>query len=146
MTDHMTFLGSIRQGDVTQADAGWRCRDLQEEDDKRHGTYWRPRRREGEFHFAREVTFSDWNWSTRQSVLLLHKRICCFQVRWEAAGKKFEDQINRLVGDVLLATGFLSYSGPFNQDFRSLLIQQWKQEMMKNEIPFSEVKFLREVE
>ncbi|XP_076815353.1 dynein axonemal heavy chain 5-like isoform X1 [Clavelina lepadiformis] len=60
------------------------------------------------------------------------------KTRWEAAGKKFQDQINRLVGDVLLATGFLSYSGPFNQDFRSLLVSQWKKEMAQNEIPFSE--------
>uniref|UniRef100_H2XPC8 AAA+ ATPase domain-containing protein n=1 Tax=Ciona intestinalis TaxID=7719 RepID=H2XPC8_CIOIN len=60
------------------------------------------------------------------------------KVRWEAAGKKFEDQINKLVGDVLLATGFLSYSGPFNQDFRSLLVSQWKKEMAQNEIPYSD--------
>ena len=45
----------------------------------------------------------------------------------------------RLVGDVLLATGFLSYSGPFNQAFRTLLLDNWKKEMRKIKIPFSEV-------
>lgn len=45
----------------------------------------------------------------------------------------------RLVGDVLLATGFLSYSGPFNQEFRDLLLNNWKKEMRKTKIPFSEV-------
>ena len=45
----------------------------------------------------------------------------------------------RLVGDVLLATGFLSYSGPFNQSFRTLLLDNWKKEMRKVKIPFSEV-------
>jgi len=45
----------------------------------------------------------------------------------------------RLVGDVLLATGFLSYSGPFNQAFRTLLLDNWKKEMRKMKIPFSEV-------
>ena len=45
----------------------------------------------------------------------------------------------RLVGDVLLATGFLSYSGPFNQEFRNLLIKNWKKEMSVNKIPFSDV-------
>nr|XP_039256499.1 dynein heavy chain 5, axonemal-like [Styela clava] len=60
------------------------------------------------------------------------------KVRWTAAGKRFQDQINRLIGDVLLATGFLSYSGPFNQDFRNLLINSWKKEMAVNKIPYSE--------
>lgn len=45
----------------------------------------------------------------------------------------------RLVGDVLLATAFLSYSGPFNQEFRDLLMNSWKKEMRRNKIPFSEV-------
>ncbi len=48
----------------------------------------------------------------------------------------------RLVGDVLLATGFLSYSGPFNQEFRDLLTSNWKKEMRKTKIPFSEVQLL----
>lgn len=45
---------------------------------------------------------------------------------------------SRLVGDVLLATGFLSYLGPFNQNFRNLLLSRWEKEMTKNKIPFSE--------
>jgi len=45
----------------------------------------------------------------------------------------------RLVGDVLLATAFLSYSGPFNQEFRDVLLNCWKKEMRRNKIPFSEV-------
>ena len=48
----------------------------------------------------------------------------------------------RLVGDVLLATGFLSYSGPFNQAFRTLLLDNWKKEMRKVKIPFTEVIYL----
>lgn len=47
--------------------------------------------------------------------------------------------LSRLVGDVLLATGFLSYSGPFNQAFRTLLLDNWKKEMRKVKIPFTEV-------
>lgn len=49
---------------------------------------------------------------------------------------------HRLVGDVLLATAFLSYSGPFNQEFRDLLTNAWKKEMRKYKIPFSEVRNL----
>ena len=61
------------------------------------------------------------------------------KVRWTEASKGFEAQIFRLVGDVLLATGFLSYSGPFNQEFRNLMIKTWKKEMSVNRIPFSDV-------
>jgi len=62
------------------------------------------------------------------------------KTRWTAASKGFEAQINRLVGDVLLATGFLSYAGPFNQEFRKQLMKNWKKEMTQNHIPFSEVQ------
>ena len=61
------------------------------------------------------------------------------RVRWTASSKDFEARTERLVGDVLLATGFLSYAGPFNQQFRSLLLQNWQQEMSRNSIPFTKV-------
>jgi len=60
------------------------------------------------------------------------------KVRWTQQSKEFQDQIGRLVGDVLLATGFLSYLGPFNQNFRNLLLGRWEKEMNANKIPFSE--------
>ncbi|KAL5009928.1 hypothetical protein ScPMuIL_012233 [Solemya velum] len=60
------------------------------------------------------------------------------RVRWTEASKGFEAQIQRLVGDVLLCTGFLSYSGPFNQEFRNLMIRNWKKEMISVKIPFSD--------
>uniref|UniRef100_A0A8D0G5C6 Dynein axonemal heavy chain 8 n=1 Tax=Sphenodon punctatus TaxID=8508 RepID=A0A8D0G5C6_SPHPU len=45
----------------------------------------------------------------------------------------------RLVGDVLLCTGFLSYCGPFNQIFRNLLLKDlWEVEMRVRKIPFTE--------
>jgi len=61
------------------------------------------------------------------------------RIRWTEAMKGFEAEIGRLVGDVLLATGFLSYSGPFNQEFRNQIMKNWKKEMLKKRIPFSEV-------
>lgn len=47
--------------------------------------------------------------------------------------------LHRLVGDVLLCTGFLSYLGPFNQIFRNYLLKdQWELEMKARKIPFTE--------
>ncbi|RMC15722.1 hypothetical protein DUI87_07925 [Hirundo rustica rustica] len=59
------------------------------------------------------------------------------KLRWTASSKNFQNQIINLVGNVLLATGFLSYSGPFNQEYRNLLFQLWKKEMDNSKIPYS---------
>ncbi|XP_061590629.1 dynein axonemal heavy chain 5-like [Cololabis saira] len=59
------------------------------------------------------------------------------KVRWTESSATFQTQIQHLVGDVLLSTGFLSYSGPFNQEYRSLLLQLWTKEMEEQLIPFS---------
>ncbi|XP_076826623.1 dynein axonemal heavy chain 5 [Brachyhypopomus gauderio] len=60
------------------------------------------------------------------------------KIRWTESSIEFQRQIEYLVGDVLLATGFLSYAGPFNQEYRNLLIQQWKKEMNSHLIPYTE--------
>lgn len=57
--------------------------------------------------------------------------------RWTEQSKEFEAQIGRLVGDVLLCTGFLSYSGPFNQEFRDMLMGKWQKDMKSRKIPFT---------
>ncbi|CAI9729216.1 dynein heavy chain 5, axonemal-like [Octopus vulgaris] len=59
------------------------------------------------------------------------------KIRWTDASKDFARQIQNLVGNVLLATGFLSYTGPYNQEFRDKLMNAWKQEMTKAKIPFT---------
>ncbi|KAL5105018.1 hypothetical protein TcWFU_009077 [Taenia crassiceps] len=59
------------------------------------------------------------------------------KVRWTEAKAQFQAQIENLVGDVLSATAFLTYSGPFNQEFRNLLNQQWHNELSRTNIPRS---------
>ncbi|UYV82972.1 DNAH8 [Cordylochernes scorpioides] len=59
------------------------------------------------------------------------------RLRWTNDSKEFTAQIERLVGDALLCTGFLSYAGPFNQEFRSNLITYWQRELKHRKIPFT---------
>ena len=44
--------------------------------------------------------------------------------RWKADSEAFEDEIRRLAGDVAVACAFVSYAGPFNAEFRELLLRQ----------------------
>jgi len=59
------------------------------------------------------------------------------RVRWTEQSAMFRSEIDRLVGDVLLLTGFLSYSGPFNQEYRTLLQKSWVELLILNNIPVS---------
>ncbi|DBA69380.1 TPA: Dynein gamma chain, flagellar outer arm [Trebouxia sp. C0005] len=42
--------------------------------------------------------------------------------RWTQQSKEFDDTIQKLTGDCAIASSFVSYLGPFNKEFRELLI------------------------
>ena len=47
------------------------------------------------------------------------------RVRWEAASKSFETQIETLTGDVVIASAFLAYGGLYDQQFRRTMVDDW---------------------
>eukprot|EP00762_Andalucia_godoyi_P004467 ANDGO_08124.mRNA.1 Dynein gamma chain len=60
------------------------------------------------------------------------------KIRWTQQSKEFDDKIRRLVGDVAIACAFLSYAGPFNSEFRTLLVaKRWKGDLDSRAIPRS---------
>ncbi|EZA60758.1 Dynein heavy chain 5, axonemal [Ooceraea biroi] len=59
------------------------------------------------------------------------------KIRWTEQSKEFKMQLGRLVGDVQLATGFLSYCGPYNQQYRASLVTGWMNILMTRSIPFT---------
>jgi len=44
------------------------------------------------------------------------------EVRWKRQASEFDDTIQRLSGDCAMASAFVSYLGPFNKEFRDMLL------------------------
>ncbi|XP_043247781.1 dynein axonemal heavy chain 8 [Colletes gigas] len=59
------------------------------------------------------------------------------RIRWTEQLITFKSETDRLVGDILILVGFLSYCGPFNQEFRSLLQRKWFDFVQGRKIPIS---------
>jgi len=58
--------------------------------------------------------------------------------RWGKGAMEIADQKKRLVGNVSLATAFISYCGPFNAEFRSILANDYFiSDMKKRAIPLN---------
>ena len=61
------------------------------------------------------------------------------KTRWSEELAELKQRRIRLLGDCLLAAGFLSYLGAFNWDFRYRLIhQQWEKDILARDIPLSQ--------
>lgn len=59
------------------------------------------------------------------------------KTRWTEQIELFKTETNRLVGDVIFLTAFLSYTGPFNQEFRAICQNTWQTEIIRMDIPMS---------
>lgn len=57
--------------------------------------------------------------------------------RWKETVFDLDQKFERLPGDCLLATAFISYLGPFVSDYRERLLQTWQREVATFEIPAS---------
>ncbi|KAI8904300.1 dynein heavy chain and region D6 of dynein motor-domain-containing protein [Gorgonomyces haynaldii] len=58
--------------------------------------------------------------------------------RWEKSIAKYEEALQYLPGDCLLAAAFMSYAGPFNSTYRQSLVNGiWTPQIKTLEIPFS---------
>lgn len=60
------------------------------------------------------------------------------RVRWTEQIESFKSETERLVGDVIYLAAFLSYSGPFNQEYRLLCMAKWHNEIKRKSIPVTE--------
>ncbi|KAL0484096.1 dynein heavy chain, partial [Acrasis kona] len=57
--------------------------------------------------------------------------------RWTSSIKLYKEDLNHLVGDVLMAAAFMSYAGPFNGEYREQLRKSWEDKVKKSKIPIS---------
>ena len=66
--------------------------------------------------------------------------------RWTMQSKQFNQQMRKLVGDVAIVCGFVSYCGPFNSIFREQLLKRFTEDCAFRELPKSSdiavVKFI----
>ena len=57
-------------------------------------------------------------------------------VRWGESIVLLEKELVNLLGNVVLAAGFISYVGTFTQVYRNDLLKQWMNYMSENNVPF----------
>ena len=58
--------------------------------------------------------------------------------RWTQQSGTLKTELHNLVGNTMLACAFLSYSGPFNQEFRNNLMMSWKAKLKLKGIPHTD--------
>ncbi|KAL8769492.1 MAG: hypothetical protein Q9209_004553 [Squamulea sp. 1 TL-2023] len=58
------------------------------------------------------------------------------RTRWEQGSKSFETQISTIVGDVLIASALLAYSGFYDQQFRKAMTDDWSSQLTLSGIEY----------
>ena len=54
--------------------------------------------------------------------------------RWSLASDRLGGDIKNVVGDVLIASGVISYMGPFTSDFRERIVRTWIDESCRRKV------------
>lgn len=57
--------------------------------------------------------------------------------RWEQNIKDFEEQLSIIIGDIIVASAFVSYVGPFPKKYRESIKNSFVDFLVKNKIPLS---------
>ncbi|KYQ51703.1 Dynein heavy chain 10, axonemal [Trachymyrmex zeteki] len=57
--------------------------------------------------------------------------------RWRKDLKVFQDDMEKITGNCLLAASFLAYSGPFSYEFRNEMYSDWERSILDKELPLS---------
>ncbi|TPX53424.1 hypothetical protein SeMB42_g00788 [Synchytrium endobioticum] len=68
-----------------------------------------------------------------RSVTLL-SNLASEKERWQSTSMSFDVQMGTIVGDVLLASAFLTYAGFFDQSYRAILLSKWTTHLEKSGI------------
>jgi len=59
-------------------------------------------------------------------------------VRWKETVEKMDIEMEKLVGNVFISCGCISYYGAFTGQYREYMVKMWKDECLKRKIPISE--------
>uniref|UniRef100_A0A8C5KDU7 Dynein axonemal heavy chain 1 n=1 Tax=Jaculus jaculus TaxID=51337 RepID=A0A8C5KDU7_JACJA len=57
------------------------------------------------------------------------------KVRWQETVENLENMLDNISGDVLLASGFVAYLGPFTGQYRTALYDQWVTQLTVHHVP-----------
>jgi dynein heavy chain len=58
-------------------------------------------------------------------------------LRWTETVKVLEVDLVNLVGNIILAAGYISYVAPFTSKYRSSLLLRWQKFAKEKKIPYS---------
>eukprot|EP01119_Soliformovum_irregulare_P017766 TRINITY_DN5330_c0_g1_i3.p1 TRINITY_DN5330_c0_g1~~TRINITY_DN5330_c0_g1_i3.p1 ORF type:complete len:3685 (-),score=1128.16 TRINITY_DN5330_c0_g1_i3:1844-12898(-) len=67
------------------------------------------------------------------------------RIRWERQLKDLRDSLQTLMGDAILAAGFIIYLGPFTADYRIEILANWKSQLTASSVKFLDRFGLAEV-